>query len=129
MAAAPEIGARRTFGLAGDQDITLAICVLGILVVLLIPLPTLLLDLLLTINISLSVVILLGTLYLQRPVEFAVFPSLLADADPLPAQSERRRDPTDPLGGPTRATSSRPSAISSPRAISSSVSSSSSSWW
>jgi flagellar biosynthesis protein FlhA len=77
MAAAPEIGARRTFGLAGNQDITLAICVLGILVVLLIPLPTLLLDLLLTINISLSVVILLGTLYLQRPVEFAVFPSLL----------------------------------------------------
>lgn len=77
MAAAPDIGARRTFGLAGNQDITLAICVLGILVVLLIPLPTLLLDLLLTINISLSVVILLGTLYLQRPVEFAVFPSLL----------------------------------------------------
>lgn len=68
---------RGRFGLGANQDIALAVCVLSILLVLLIPLPTFMLDLLLTLNISVSVVMLLGTLYLQRPVEFAVFPSLL----------------------------------------------------
>lgn len=77
MAGSPELTARRTIGLGNNQDIALAVCVLSILLVLLIPLPTFLLDLLLTLNISISVVMLLGTLYLQRPVEFAVFPSLL----------------------------------------------------
>lgn len=72
-----EMQARRGWGLGANQDIALAVCVLAILLVLLVPLPTLLLDMLLTLNISISVVMLLGTLYLQRPVEFAVFPSLL----------------------------------------------------
>ncbi len=63
--------------LARNQDIALAVCVVGILLVLIIPIPTALLDILLTINISLSVVVLLTTLYLLRPVDFAVFPSLL----------------------------------------------------
>ena len=72
-----ELNGRRAFGLGANQDIFLAVGVLGILLVLLIPLPTFLLDLLLTLNISISVVMLLGTLYLQKPVEFAVFPSLL----------------------------------------------------
>mgnify|MGYP005847756439 CR=1 FL=1 len=63
--------------IARNQDIVLAVCVVGILLVLIIPIPTALLDILLTINISLSVVVLLTTLYLLRPVDFAVFPSLL----------------------------------------------------
>jgi flagellar biosynthesis protein FlhA len=67
----------RQWSLARNQDIALAICVIGILVVLVIPIPTWMLDILLTINISISVVVLLGTIYLQRPVEFNVFPSLL----------------------------------------------------
>lgn len=60
-----------------NQDIALAICVLAVLMVLIVPIPTWLLDFLLTVNISLAVVILLATIYLQRPVEFAIFPSLL----------------------------------------------------
>ena len=60
-----------------NPDIMMAICVIGILVVLLIPMPKLVLDILLTVNISLSVVVLLATLYLQRAVDFAIFPSLL----------------------------------------------------
>ena len=67
----------RQWSLARNQDIALAICVIGILVVLVIPIPTWMLDILLTINISISVVVLLWTIYLQRPVEFNVFPSLL----------------------------------------------------
>jgi len=78
MAASAEpLGARQRFGFGANQDIALAVGVLGILLVLLVPLPTIILDLLLTLNISISVVMLLGTLYLQRAVEFAVFPSLL----------------------------------------------------
>ncbi|MDQ1257408.1 MAG: flagellar biosynthesis protein FlhA [Candidatus Hydrogenedentes bacterium] len=65
------------FSFTGQQDIALAVCVIGILMVLVIPVPTWFLDILLTLNISISVVVLLGTIYLQRAVEFSVFPSLL----------------------------------------------------
>jgi flagellar biosynthesis protein FlhA len=76
--AAPVVQAERPrFVLAQNQDVALAVCVLAVLVVLVIPIPTWTLDLLLTLNISLSVIVLLTTIYLQRPVEFAVFPTLL----------------------------------------------------
>ena len=75
-AAQTEIREQRVGGL-GNQDVALAVCVILILGVLVIPIPTWLLDILLTVNISLSVVVLMATIYLQRPVEFAVFPSLL----------------------------------------------------
>ncbi|MBI5093695.1 MAG: flagellar biosynthesis protein FlhA [Candidatus Hydrogenedentes bacterium] len=65
------------FALRRNQDIVLAVCVIAIMMVLVIPIPTVLMDLLLTLNISLSVVVLLTSIYLQRPIEFAVFPSLL----------------------------------------------------
>ena len=68
---------RSRWSLRDNQDIVLSFCVIGILVVLVIPLPTWILDTLLTMNISLSVVLLLGTIYLQRPTDFSVFPSLL----------------------------------------------------
>ncbi|TFH54735.1 MAG: EscV/YscV/HrcV family type III secretion system export apparatus protein, partial [Candidatus Zixiibacteriota bacterium] len=58
-------------------DIFLAIGVVLIIGVLIIPIPTMALDLLLAANISLSLVILLTTLYLTRPLEFSVFPRLL----------------------------------------------------
>ncbi|RPJ79893.1 MAG: flagellar biosynthesis protein FlhA, partial [Acidobacteria bacterium] len=41
------------------------------------PLPALLLDLLLSVDIGLAVVLLLTALYVREPVEFSVFPSLL----------------------------------------------------
>lgn len=72
-----QVQVQRPWSLADNQDIALAVCVIGILVVLVIPIPTWMLDILLTINISISVVTLLATIYLQRPVEFAVFPSML----------------------------------------------------
>ena len=42
-----------------------------------VPLPPLLLDLLLSIDIGLAVVLLLTAIYVRQPVEFSVFPSLL----------------------------------------------------
>jgi len=75
--AAEDTAGSRLFPFARNQDIALAAAILGILVVLIIPVPTYVLDVLLTLNISFSVVVLLATLYLQRPTDFAVFPALL----------------------------------------------------
>src|SRR5215510_11981604 len=49
----------------------------SLLIVLLVPLPTGLLDVLICANISLSVIILLTTVYMDHPLDFSVFPSLL----------------------------------------------------
>lgn len=48
-----------------------------LLFVLLVPLPPVVLDMLITINISLAVLVLLTTMYMSRPLDFSVFPSLL----------------------------------------------------
>ncbi|MGC8467403.1 MAG: flagellar biosynthesis protein FlhA, partial [Acidithiobacillus sp.] len=53
------------------------ILVILILAMLIIPLPTFLLDLLFTFNITLGLVILLVSLYMTRPLEFAAFPTAL----------------------------------------------------
>ncbi len=60
-----------------NQDVALAVSVVAILMVLVIPIPTWMLDVLLSLNISASIVVLLSTIYLKSAVEFAVFPSLL----------------------------------------------------
>lgn len=62
---------------AAHADVALAVAVVGIVAVLIIPVPPSFLDLLLAANISLSLIILLSTLYLKRPLDFSVFPGLL----------------------------------------------------
>src|SRR5690349_21698847 len=49
----------------------------SLLLVILVPLPTPILDLLLVVNITLSVIVMVTTIYVKSPLEFAVFPSLL----------------------------------------------------
>ena len=53
------------------------VVVIVILTALLIPLPTFFLDILISANISLSVVVLLSALYVLNPIEFSAFPSIL----------------------------------------------------
>jgi flagellar biosynthesis protein FlhA len=60
-----------------NQDIILAVAVMVILLIIIVPIPRGVLDVLLTLNISLAVVVILATIYLERPLDFAVFPSLL----------------------------------------------------
>ncbi len=60
-----------------NSDILLALGVILILVLLIIPLPAPLLDVLLALNISAGLVLLLVSLYLVNPLEISVFPSLL----------------------------------------------------
>ncbi len=64
-------------------DIALAIGVLTILVVLILPLPPLLLDLSLAISIIISVLILMTALFIQAPLEFSSFPTVLLIATML----------------------------------------------
>ena len=51
--------------------------VLSVVVLMIVPLPPIFLDLLLSIDIGLAVVLLLTAIYVRRPTEFSVFPSLL----------------------------------------------------
>lgn len=51
--------------------------VLAMLSMVVVPLPPFLLDLLFTINIALSLMVLLAVVYVRRPLEFSVFPSVL----------------------------------------------------
>jgi flagellar biosynthesis protein FlhA len=60
-----------------NTDLVIAVALLGILTVMLIPLPPVLLDLALTISLTISILILLISIYTQKPLEFSVFPSLL----------------------------------------------------
>ncbi len=59
------------------SDILLAIVVIAIIGMLIVPLPTFLLDVLLTFNISLSVLILLISLYIPGALQISIFPTLL----------------------------------------------------
>src|SRR6185503_13152730 len=51
--------------------------VMAVVLLMVVPLPPIVLDLLLSIDIGLSVVLLLTVIYVKQPVEFSVFPSLL----------------------------------------------------
>jgi flagellar biosynthesis protein FlhA len=53
------------------------IVVLALLAMIMLPLPPLLLDVLFTFNIALSLMILLVTAYAKRPIDFAIFPTIL----------------------------------------------------
>ncbi|WP_206659455.1 flagellar biosynthesis protein FlhA [Hansschlegelia zhihuaiae] len=64
-------------------DIGLALGVLVILCVLIVPLPPLLLDLLLAVSIILSVLILMTALFIEKPLEFSAFPTVLLVATML----------------------------------------------
>ena len=60
-----------------NSDFVLVFGVIGIILVMVIPLPAPVLDLLFAVNITVSLVTLLVVLYMLQPVDFSVFPSLL----------------------------------------------------
>lgn len=63
--------------LARFSDLYVVLAVVLIIVMMVLPLPTFLLDILLATNISLSLLILLITMNIKEPLEISVFPSLL----------------------------------------------------
>jgi flagellar biosynthesis protein FlhA len=58
-------------------DVALAIGVIGILMVLIFPVPKVLLDILLAFSITTSILILMTTLFIEKPLELSVFPTIL----------------------------------------------------
>lgn len=68
---------------AGNRDIGFAAGIVAILIVLFLPVPPFLLDLGLALSISLSVVILMVSLWIARPLDFSAFPTVLLIATML----------------------------------------------
>ena len=62
---------------ANWRQFAVPIAVLGIVLAMIAPLPPFLLDILISANITLSVTVLLVSLYITKPVEFSVFPTTL----------------------------------------------------
>ncbi len=61
----------------GRFHLTIPIGVMGVLLVMVLPMPTMIMDLLISLNITLSILIMLVSMYILQPVHFSVFPSLL----------------------------------------------------
>ena len=59
------------------QDLVFPVGIIASVLVILVPLPTALMDLLLSANIAIAVIMLLTTIYVRTPLEFSIFPSLL----------------------------------------------------
>src|SRR5215510_16192664 len=58
-------------------ELVVPLALVAVVVIMVIPLPPLLIDLLLAVSISLALIILMVSLYTQKPLEFSTFPSVL----------------------------------------------------
>ena len=63
--------------LQGRQDLALIGMLMTIILVMIIPLPTILIDSLIVLNISLTVMVLLVAVYLRKPDDFSAFPAVI----------------------------------------------------
>src|SRR5579863_9417290 len=59
------------------RELLIPVAVLAIVLAMITPLPPFLLDILITGNLTMSVIVLLVSVYITRPVEFSVFPTTL----------------------------------------------------
>ena len=59
------------------QDVILAVFVVSIIFMMIMPLPTWLIDALIALNMSISVILLMVAVYLKSPLDFAAFPAVL----------------------------------------------------
>lgn len=60
-----------------NTDLIIVAAILFTVIMMIIPLPTILLDFLLTLNISIAIIVLVVTMYNSNALQFSVFPSLL----------------------------------------------------
>jgi len=60
-----------------NLDIPIILAIIGILFTIIVPLPPMLMDCLLVLNITISMLILLTTIYVLHPLDFSAFPSIL----------------------------------------------------
>ncbi len=60
-----------------NSDVILALLFMTVIILMVVPITTWMLDIFLTFSISFSIVILIISLYISRPLEFSVFPTIL----------------------------------------------------
>ncbi len=60
-----------------NLNMAVPLAVVGVVLIMILPVPPSLLDVLISANITLSVITLIVTMYITRPVQFSVYPSLL----------------------------------------------------
>ena len=77
ISAGPRPTGKEVLGWVARGDVALAIGVIGIIVLLILPIPAFLLDALLSIAITASVLILMTSLMIKKPLEFTAFPTVL----------------------------------------------------
>ncbi len=70
-------GTNNRFKIKNSIDVIAAFGVVGIVLMIIIPLPSAILDVLLAFNITLSVVIILITMFTTEVLQFSSFPTLL----------------------------------------------------
>jgi flagellar biosynthesis protein FlhA len=75
--ASPPVVTPKTGFIANWREFVVPIGVLGIVMAMITPLPPFLMDVLISANITLSVIVLLVSLYITKPVDFSVFPTTL----------------------------------------------------
>ncbi len=63
--------------LANQKDLIISFMVVGVIMMMMIPLPSILLDILLAAMISLAIIILMVSMYVENILDFSVFPGLL----------------------------------------------------
>src|ERR1700733_104289 len=68
---------RAIFDYLKRSELMLAVGIMAILVVLILPLPTFLLDVCLAFSLSLSILILMTAVFVKKPLEFSSFPTIL----------------------------------------------------
>lgn len=64
-------------GIAARQDVILAAMLLLAIFMMIVPLPTMLVDVLIAINLTLSITLLMMAVYIREPMEFSAFPAVL----------------------------------------------------
>ena len=78
MADAQAVEGRSAFmDSAKSSSAMIAMAVVGILMVMIIPIPTFLMDVLLSFSLAFAIIILLMSMYVLKPLQFSVFPSIL----------------------------------------------------
>jgi len=77
MASDASLRAAAALPLARLKELILPVGIIASVLVIMVPLPTGLMDVLLAANITIAVIMLLTTIYVRTPLEFSIFPSLL----------------------------------------------------
>jgi len=77
IAAGPRPTGKELLSWVARGDVGLAIGVIGVIVLLILPIPAFLLDMLLSLAITSSVLILMTSLMIKKPLEFTAFPTVL----------------------------------------------------